>query len=264
MTTLVTAHRGDRSVAPENTIPAFRAAIASGADRIELDVHQSRDGAVVVHHDYDVGRTTNGSGLVSDHDLVDLRRLDAGSWFDSSYAGLQIPLLSDVLDLPFSGGWEIEVKGLGPTLAVSVVEILQTRGLLSRTELTSPHVPLLLALKRRMPHVAIGLILTRFPSWMAPRLREQLVLSYADAAEADVVHVPVDLVNGRLISKLHARTVRVHAADVNSKAELLRVFELRVDQLSTDLIADALAVRSGDAPRGPMSSTDTPKPQFQP
>lgn len=246
MPTLVTAHRGDPSSAPENTIPAFVAAIEAGADRIELDVHQSRDGALIVHHDYELERTTNGSGLVSDHDLAKLRQLDAGSSFESRHAGLQIPLLSEVLDLPFQGGWEIELKGLAPTFPASVVEMLEARGALARTELTSPHLPLLLALKRQMPGLTIGLILTKFPPWMSPRLRAQQVVSYAEAAEADVVHLPIDSISEGLITTLRARNVRVHASNVNERHEMVRAFELGVDQLSTDRVSDALALRPKD------------------
>ena len=243
MTTLVTAHRGDTTAAPENTLPAFRAAIAAGADRIELDVHPSRDGEVVVHADYELGRTANGSGLVSDHNLAELRELDAGSWFDSAHAGLQIPLLTEALDLPFAGGWEIELKGLAPTFAATVVETLEAHGVLARAELTSFHLPLLLQLKQRMPHVRTGMIMTQFPPWMGDRLRELLVFSYTDAMEADVVHLPIDLISEELVSRMRDRNASVHAADVNLTNEITRAYELGVDQLSTDRLAEALALR---------------------
>lgn len=95
----VIAHRGFSGRAPENTRIAFDQAIDAGADMVELDVLLSRDGEVVVIHDETLDRTTNGSGPVSEHDLDELRRLDAGSWFDPAFAGERLPILDEVLDI---------------------------------------------------------------------------------------------------------------------------------------------------------------------
>ena len=113
---LVIAHRGDTAAAPENTLPAFAAAIDAGAGGIELDVHPSRDGAPVVHHDYYLDRTTSGTGLVSDHTLAELRTLDAGGWFDERFAGEGIPTLEEVLSLA-TGRVRLEIELKGTTLA---------------------------------------------------------------------------------------------------------------------------------------------------
>jgi len=96
---IVIAHRGATGYAPENTLPAIKKAIGLGANYIEIDVHQSKDEAVVVIHDYSVDRTTNGSGKVLDLTLEELKTLDAGSWYDSSFAGTQIPTLDEAIDI---------------------------------------------------------------------------------------------------------------------------------------------------------------------
>lgn len=93
----VWAHRGASAVAPENTLAAFAAAEAAGADGIELDVHLSRDGVPVIIHDDTVDRTTSGRGEVGRLRLDELRSLDAGSWFSPSFAGEPIPTLEEVL-----------------------------------------------------------------------------------------------------------------------------------------------------------------------
>ena len=93
----VTAHRGFSGKAPENTLAAFRAAIDAGCDMIELDVHLSRDSQVVVIHDDTLERTTNGRGNVADQTYAELKRLDAGSWFDPRFSGERIPALAEVL-----------------------------------------------------------------------------------------------------------------------------------------------------------------------
>src|SRR5882762_5874242 len=77
----VVGHRGAMGYCPENTLASFERGLELGADWIELDVHLSRDGALVVIHDETVDRTTNGSGLVQEHTLAELKELDAGAWF---------------------------------------------------------------------------------------------------------------------------------------------------------------------------------------
>lgn len=96
---LLVAHRGASGHAPENTIAAFRLALEMKVDGIELDVHMSRDGSIVVIHDSTVDRTTNGKGRIGAMTLAELRSLDAGSWFNAEYAGERIPTLDEVLAL---------------------------------------------------------------------------------------------------------------------------------------------------------------------
>lgn len=96
---IVFAHRGFSGVAPENTLLAFEKALEVGATGIELDVQLSKDGEVVVIHDEMVDRTTSGQGLVIQQTLAELKRLDAGCWFDPQFAGEKIPTLREVLEL---------------------------------------------------------------------------------------------------------------------------------------------------------------------
>src|SRR5256886_16194559 len=95
---LVIAHRGASGNAPENTLAAFKKAVALGATFIETDLQLSRDAHFVAIHDTTVDRTTNGQGAVHDMTLADLRRLDAGSWFGSEFAGERIPTLEEILE----------------------------------------------------------------------------------------------------------------------------------------------------------------------
>lgn len=109
---LVIAHRGSSAFAPENTLAAFRRAVSDGADAVELDVHLSREGEVVVIHDPRLQRTTDGRGWVSRHSVDELKRLDAGGWFHRSFAGERVPTLSEVLEeLGGRVGVNIEIKG---------------------------------------------------------------------------------------------------------------------------------------------------------
>jgi glycerophosphoryl diester phosphodiesterase len=96
--TLVWGHRGARAYAPMNTIPSFELALKQGADGVELDTHLSKDGKLIVLHDFTVDSTTNGKGLAKDKTLAELKELDAGSSFSAEYAGTQIPTLDEVFE----------------------------------------------------------------------------------------------------------------------------------------------------------------------
>lgn len=93
----VAAHRGNAKYYPENTMVSFRSAAALHPDMIETDVHMTRDGELVLMHDHHLERTTNGSGLVREHTLEELKALDAGSWKGAEFAGERVPTLREFL-----------------------------------------------------------------------------------------------------------------------------------------------------------------------
>lgn len=95
---LVFGHRGAKMYAPMNTLPAFELAAAQGAHGIELDVHRSKDGHPVIVHDFTVDGTTDGTGLVVEKTLAELKALDAGAYFDTKFAGTRIPTLDEVFE----------------------------------------------------------------------------------------------------------------------------------------------------------------------
>jgi glycerophosphoryl diester phosphodiesterase len=94
----ITGHRGAAGLAPENTLSAIREGMKY-ADRIEIDVHQSKDGRIIVMHDARVDRTTNGKGKIKNLDSTEIRKLDAGSWFSEKYIEEEVPFLEEVIDL---------------------------------------------------------------------------------------------------------------------------------------------------------------------
>lgn len=99
----ICAHRGASASHPENTIAAFKEAIRLGAQMIEFDVHQTKDGEPVIIHDATLDETTNGSGKVSDWTLAEIQQLDAGSWKDSTFSNERIPTFAEALAImPFN------------------------------------------------------------------------------------------------------------------------------------------------------------------
>ena len=126
---LLGGHRGNPDECPENTLASFRSAIELGVDLIECDVHRSEDGGLPVIHDHLLDRTTNGSGLVRDHTMAELKRFDAGRWKDPRFEGERIPSLEDVLALAKNQvGVAIEIKNLPlpyPGIEEAVVDVLR-------------------------------------------------------------------------------------------------------------------------------------------
>ena len=110
---LLGGHRGNPDECPENTLASFQSAIDLGVDLIECDVHRSEDGGLPVIHDHLLDRTTDGSGLVRDHSMAELKRFDAGSWKGARFKGERIPSLDEVLALAKGRvGVAIEIKNL--------------------------------------------------------------------------------------------------------------------------------------------------------
>lgn len=162
--TEIMAHRGSRINRPENTLAAFEEAVRVGADGIELDVHLSKDGQVVVIHDETLDRTTDGAGFVHEWTLADLQQLDAGSWFDPAFADQKIPALAEVLDLlealGFQGRLNIELKrGKNRGMEKKIHFLLEQKQLSFEVLFSSFSLRALWRLHRLMPGA-------RSPTWL--------------------------------------------------------------------------------------------------
>src|SRR6266700_421843 len=115
----VIGHRGAAGLAPENTFAGFDLALEIGVDGIETDVQKTKDGKLVLFHDDLLDRTTNGTGVLQEMSWQELQRLDAGSWFDSKYAGERIPLLIEALERYGTRTcFDLEIKQIGIEYAV--------------------------------------------------------------------------------------------------------------------------------------------------
>ena len=137
----VLAHRGYSGKAPENTMAAFELALAAGADGLELDVHITKDGEVVVIHDHTLERTTNGRGRVEELTYSELAQFDAGSWFGEEFRGQRLPKLSEVCELIRGTDkiFNVELKtGVGfQTLTEKVAELIVAYDLVHKTIISS-------------------------------------------------------------------------------------------------------------------------------
>ena len=159
---LIFAHRGACKVAPENTLPAFQAALDLGADGIELDVQFSSDGKLVVLHNPTLETTTNGSGRVTAYTFAELRLLDAGSHFGPQFAGTPLPALEEVLDL-CKGRllMNIELKSLNSNTAnigVDVVAAVRARDMADQVVISSFNPLALRRAKKAGPEIECALL----------------------------------------------------------------------------------------------------------
>ncbi|WP_210366574.1 glycerophosphodiester phosphodiesterase [Bacillus sp. REN3] len=130
------AHRGASGYAPEHTFPAYELGVRMKSDYIEIDLQMTKDGELIAMHDETVDRTTNGKGLVKDLTLKEIKKLDAGSWFNkaypaksrSEYAGLKVPTLKEILQqFGMTSKFYIETKtpDMYPGIEEKLVQILK-------------------------------------------------------------------------------------------------------------------------------------------
>jgi glycerophosphoryl diester phosphodiesterase len=239
------AHRGASALAPENTIEAFRLAVEAGAGGLELDVHMTRDGHIVVIHDATVDRTTNGSGAVSEMILDELRRLDAGHNFSPEGGparpyrgrGVRVPTLGEVLEEFPVGAVNIEIKAGTTGIEETVLGVLREAKALGRVLVVStPH-----HIVKHFRKVSGGNVSTGASRWeigvfyIASRLRlERLVRPAYDALQVPLRHKGIPVVTPRFLRAAHARGVRVDAWTINQADEMRCLLDLGVDVIMTD------------------------------
>lgn len=161
-TPVVIAHRGAAGEAPENTLAAFKLALEQGCDAIELDIHMSADGQLVVCHDDDIRRTTTGEGLIGEMIVSELKRFDAGLKFHEKYAGEKIPLLEEVFDLvPEHMMINIEIKNIPmyyPKIDQKLLDLMIRRNRMHNVIISSFDHRILRKIKERNPDVKVGLL----------------------------------------------------------------------------------------------------------
>ncbi len=234
----IIAHRGASAQAPENTLTAFQLAIDQGASAIELDVHMSIDGRLVVHHDYALGNPDNGSGLIRTARWEYIQTLDAGSWFSKKYAHEPIPSLNQVFArFGDSIDYELELKGTTLEFMRSVIALVKKKKLINKIEFTSPHQGILFHLNQNVSNAKIGYLLQPLPEWMGKELGTLHIIDAMHLMNAKVAHLPLPMINPQLVGILHQHNFLVHAADCNTKEHISLATQLHCNQLSTNDIS---------------------------
>jgi glycerophosphoryl diester phosphodiesterase len=239
------AHRGASARAPENTLEAFRLAVEAGAGGLELDVHVTRDGEVVVIHDASVDRTTDGSGAVAGMTLAELRDLDAGyrfspdrgSTFPFRGRGLRIPTLAEVYEEFPAASVNIDIKEPQPGAEEAVLRVIQSAEAAERSLVVSDDHAVVRRFRRlsggRISTGASRLEIATF--YASSRLcLERLVHPPYDALQVPVDYRGISLVTLRFVVAAHSRGARVDVWTINDPDEMRRLLDLGVDVVMTD------------------------------
>ncbi|WP_411142756.1 glycerophosphodiester phosphodiesterase [Streptomyces sp. x-80] len=224
MSFLTIGHRGVMGVEPENTLRSFVRAEREGLDVIELDLHLSKDGALVVMHDAEVDRTTDGSGSVVERTLAELRELDAGR-------GERIPVFEEVLDA-VGAPLQAEIKDVAAARALA--EVMRSRDLTGRIEVISFHDEALAAIRALLPGVRTALVASRYGAEVVDRAR---------AVGARRLSLNIRRLTLELVERAHTAQLTVLGWTVNTHDHLRLARGLGLDGVVTDQPEIRRAVR---------------------
>lgn len=253
----VLGHRGAKGHAPENTIPSFRKALELGADILEMDVHATRDGTVVVCHDDTVDRTTNGSGAIRRLVHSEIAKLDAGyRWspdgehYPFRGQGVRIPALLEVLEAFPGTPLNIEIKQADPPAVDLVVALLKEKDREETVNLAAENPAIMEEIRNSDWEGATGYSMADVLAFM-----EALAGDTLDAYRPPgiALQVPerwaeVDVVTESFVKGAHRCGVEVHLWTINALADMGRLLALGVDGLVTDYperARAAIAARGG-------------------
>ncbi len=225
-------HRGASHDAPENTLPAFRLAAQQGADGVELDVQLSKEGEVVIIHDFSVDKTTNGRGKVKEKTLAELKALDAGRHFSEQFAGTTIPTLSELFMV--MGPvllYNIELKTTSfndQGLEAEVIRLIEDHNLQDRAMVSSFNPFALMRAYRINPKIKRGLLWApNLPFYM----RRQL---FRNLAKPDMFHPYWEATTPTLVNKEHEQGILVNVWTCNEPQAMQRMIKMGVDAIMTD------------------------------
>jgi glycerophosphoryl diester phosphodiesterase len=224
----VIAHRGASGHAPENTLAAFERAVALGAGFIETDLHLTRDARFVAIHDSTLERTTNGKGNVRDATLAEIRKLDAGMWFDREFMGQKVPTLEEIvefaakhdvifyLELKYEAAWGMHH---------SLVGALQKSGGAARSIIISSSEPTLTALRQVDPSAMMGLI---FDKANQDHTKAGIELGVRQLCPQ------YSLVTNEMVEQAHALDLQVATWTVDDAAMMRAMIAAKVDGIMTN------------------------------
>ncbi|MBA3440008.1 MAG: glycerophosphodiester phosphodiesterase [Pyrinomonadaceae bacterium] len=241
---VVIAHRGGAGLRPENTLPAFRHAVALGVDVLEMDVRSTSDGVLVLMHDQTVDRTTDGTGLVNSFTLEELRRLDAGyHWspdggrtFPFRGQGIIMPTLEEVFTAFPAMRMNIEMKQTEPSLVKPLCRMIRDFKMPNKVLIASFREEALAEFRHECGEVATSASSNEVRTLLTLNA-VSLAAGYSPAAQA--VQVPeygggLHVLTRSFIDAAHNRNQQVHAWTINETADMQRIAAMGVDGIITD------------------------------
>lgn len=250
------AHRGASAERPENTLPAFERAVEIGVDALELDVHATKDGVLIVSHDATASRMCGAPAAWADVDLVEAQRYDAGWGFvapDGSrpYAGqgITVPTFEAVLTAFPDHVLNVDLKGAGDRAVDLALALIAREHAEARVTLASFSVRTLIAVRRRKYAGETGLARAEMVALVALPAVAWRALPYTGSAAQIPTHQgPIRLDRAPFIAKCHSVGLRVDFWTIDDPAEAGRLLALGADGIMTNDPA-ALVSLFRDAPR---------------
>ncbi len=215
------AHRGASSQAPENTVAALELAIRLGATMAEIDIQQTADDHLVLFHDDALGRTSNGSGLLWEQKLSQLKKLDAGSWFSEEFQSERIPELAEAVEAVRGRlKLNIELKMHGHERELPSLVAAELKGLdcLEWCLVSSFDHAAVDHLGKLLPDLKTGYIVGR-GNW-----NDDLLVR-----STEVLSLEKSMITPNLVRKIHSATKEVHVWTVNETADIQQMRDLKVD-----------------------------------
>lgn len=230
------AHRGASAYAPENTIAAFRKAIEIGVDCIELDVHICKSGEIIVMHDPTLDRTTDLSGKISETPLEEIKRADAGAWFDEGFSGEPVPTLEEALN--FIGERAITVVEIKDKwIADQVLETIRKADATERVVVISFHPEALDGIRRGGSSIPTGLLIGESPEDEITQAMR--FIKTAAEVGAGMISLNHNLIRPRLAYEIRRRGFGLWAwtvDEINRMRELVRIGVMGITSNRPDLL----------------------------
>lgn len=226
----IISHRGASGYAPENTLRAFELAVSMGSRDFEFDVHRTRDGKLVVHHDYDLSRTAGSAVGIAGTDYADLSRINVAAHFAADPSFQRVPLLEEVLDItaPAADWINFEVKndgGVYPGIEEDLLAALGRRpGLFGKSLVSSFDHGTLRRFRALSPDLGIG--------WLGHGLSEVLLapaVMKARAVGASSFHLALRIAFRPNVALLKRAGFAVRVYTVNRKSDALRMKDAGAD-----------------------------------
>jgi glycerophosphoryl diester phosphodiesterase len=241
---MIIAHRGGRSLGPENTLYTYRRAVDLGVDVLEIDVHLTQDNHLAVIHDKTVNRTTNGSGAVESYNLVELKKLDAGyRWSPNSVnkyplrgKRIEIPGLAEVFQEFPQMRINIEIKNPKPKTITTLCRTIQAHGMARKVMIASFDAGALKEFRSICPEVATSAGSSE-AIWFYTLQKLHMESAYSPDAQA--LQIPenygdLQVANKRFVEAAHARNMRVQVWTINDTDSMKRLIKIGVDGIMTD------------------------------
>lgn len=246
---MVIAHQGGEWLRPSNTLVAFDHAVELGVDVLEMDIHQTKDGVIVLMHDATVDRTTDGSGAIKEMSFAEIRELDAGTyWTDDDGAtypyrgqGIQVPTLEEMFQRYPNMRMNIEIKQETPSMVRPFCNLIHDHNMQDQILVATFHQATMEEFREACPHVLTSMVEPEIQRFFG---LNTVFLGSLFQAPGTAFQVPltsslpiigeVDVVTERFIRVANSHNIQVHVWTINETAEMERLIALGVDGIITD------------------------------